>query len=250
MWCVWTAKGGAGVSVISAALAILSSRSRPTLLVDLGQDQLSLLGVAPSSLPADDPGVALGVHDWLAAPAPPPEALARLEISVGRDLAVLPTGQVLGAGHPDGPGGRGDGRRAERLDVLARLLCTEQRAVVVDVGTAVHRYEPILARSSGSVFVTRACYLALRRRIPARHLDRVVLVSERGRSLRAADLDAVLPAPVGTTLPWDPAVARAVDAGTLRRRLPRSLRALQPLLEQLRTASGGASPSPAVATDR
>lgn len=230
MWCVWSAKGGSGVSVVSAALAILSARSRPTLLVDLGRDQSSLLalGAAPDRSPSE-----LGVLDWLAAPCPPPDALARLEVPVAPGLSLLPTGRLVAPGHPDGPGGPGDGRRAERLHVLARLLGADERAVIVDVGAACHRVEPILARADASILVTRACYLALRRPVPAHHVDRVVLVAEPGRALRRADVDAALPTPVSATVAWDPAVSRAVDAGTILRRLPRPLRSLGPLLRQL-----------------
>jgi hypothetical protein len=237
MWCVWTAKGGSGASVVSAALAVLSSRSTPTLLVDLGSDQPALLGLgaggASDGPPTDEPAAGLGVLDWLAAPCPPPDALARIEVRVGPTLSLLPTGRLIGTGHPDGPGLAGDGRRAERLDVLARLLGREERTVVVDVGSASHRYEPILARSSASVLVTRACYLALRRPVSSRHVDRVVLIAEPGRALRRADVDAALPAPVSATVSWDPAIARAVDAGTLLRRVPRPLGALRTLLRQL-----------------
>ncbi len=249
MWCVWTAKGGSGASVVSAALAVLAAKTRPTLLVDLGRDQLALLGIAE---PEEHVGAGghgdrgdgedsgrLGVLDWVDAPCPPPDALARLEIEAGPGLSVLPTGDLVGRGHPDGPGAADDGRRAERLDILSRLLRSEQRAVIVDVGAAGHRYEAILARAHASILVTRACYLALRRPVPARHLDRVVLVAEPGRALRRADVESALHAAVAASIPWDPSVARAVDAGTLARRLPRQLRSLGPLLDGLPVDSGG-----------
>ena len=285
MWCVWTAKGGSGASVVSAAMAVLAAQNQPTLLVDLGCDQPALLGLDPpghrhtsvaeqlgavrsgagepavDELALDDPTIddpaiddttidyptlddptideeeigQLGVLDWLDATDPPPDALARLEVSAGPNLAVLPTGRLVGRGHPDGAGPAGDGRRAERLEVLSRLLRSEQRAVVVDIGAASHRYEPILARAEASILVTRACYLALRRTVPSRHVDRVVLVAEPGRSLRRSDIEKVLPVPVDATVRWDPSVARAVDAGTLRRRLPRPLRSLEALLRGLPT---------------
>ncbi|MGI9611557.1 MAG: hypothetical protein ACR2QO_01520 [Acidimicrobiales bacterium] len=248
---MWSAKGGSGTSVVSAALAVVAARSRPTLLVDFGRDQPAVLGMGSDAVvepashaepPAEPHGVAeasVGLVDWLAAPSPPPDALARLEVPAGPGLSLLPTGRLVGDGHPDGPGDPGDGRRAERLDVLGRLLAADRRAVVVDVGAASHRYEPVLARAAASILVTRACYLALRRPIPARHVDRVVLVAEPGRALRRRDVETALPAPVSATVEWDPAVARAVDAGTIRRRLPRSLRALEVLLADLPSGSDG-----------
>ena len=245
MWCVWSVKGGSGTSLASAALAVFAARSRPTLLVDFGRDQPALLGLDPEAVADADvtadatsgAAVGLGLVDWLAAPSPPPDALARLEVPAGPGLSLLPTGRLVGDGHPDGPGESGDGRRAERLDVLGRVLAAERRAVVVDVGAASHRFEPVLAKADASILVTRACYLALRRPIPARHVDRVVLVAEPGRALRRRDVETALPTPVSATLEWDPAVARAADAGTLRRRLPRSLRTLEALLADLPIAS-------------
>jgi hypothetical protein len=73
--------------------------------------------------------------------------------------------------------------------------------------------------------VTRPCYLALdrARRSPITPTS-VVVVDEPGRSLRRSDLERSVGAPVVAVVPWDPRIARAVDAGLLRyRRLPRPL---------------------------
>lgn len=53
--------------------------------------------------------------------------------------------------------------------------------------------------------------------------DGVVLVTEPGRALTAADVEAVLIAPVLAEIAIDPAVARTIDAGLLTARLPRAL---------------------------
>jgi hypothetical protein len=96
--------------------------------------------------------------------------------------------------------------------------------VVVDDGplaALVHRATP-------SLLVLRPCYLALRR--AANHPLRpagVVLVTEAGRALTRSDVEGVLGVPVRATVPVEPVVARAVDAGLLAARLPRSLRALR-----------------------
>jgi hypothetical protein len=45
-------------------------------------------------------------------------------------------------------------------------------------------------------------------------------VREPGRALGAADVEAVLGVDVTAEVPWDPAVARAMDAGLLATRLP------------------------------
>jgi hypothetical protein len=75
-----------------------------------------------------------------------------------------------------------------------------------------------------SVLVVRNCYLALRRAVqhPLRP-DAVVLVTEPGRALDVHDIETVLTDAPVTTVRIDPAVARAVDAGLLAARLPRSL---------------------------
>jgi len=67
--------------------------------------------------------------------------------------------------------------------------------------------------------VTRACYLALRRAIEhAAIYDDVILVAEPLRALRAADIEAALGKLIAVTVPYDPAISRAVDAGLLATR--------------------------------
>jgi len=50
----------------------------------------------------------------------------------------------------------------------------------------------------------------------------VVLVRDPGRAVRSADVAVVVGAPVVAEVAVDPAVARAVDAGLARTRLPRA----------------------------
>jgi len=61
------------------------------------------------------------------------------------------------------------------------------------------------------------CYLALATLVslPGLRLDGVILVAEPGRSLDAGDVSAVLDLPVVATVPWNPTVARVIDAGLL-----------------------------------
>jgi hypothetical protein len=51
----------------------------------------------------------------------------------------------------------------------------------------------------------------------------IVLVDEPGRALTSTDVEHALGVPVVADVRLDPAVARAVDAGLLIARLPRSL---------------------------
>jgi hypothetical protein len=202
----WSSKGGAGTTVVAAALALVMARRAEGggLLVDLAGDCPAVLGLP-------DP-VGPGVAGWLAAgPEIPPDALGRLEEPVAGGLSILP---------------RGAGELVEaRGDVLAALLAADHRPVVVDCGTD-PRGAPlaVAAGATRSVLVTRPCFLALRRAltVPLRPSE-VVLLTEPGRSLTRHDVEECVGAPVVAEVAVDPAVARAVDAGLLATRLPLGL---------------------------
>ncbi|MEZ5145051.1 MAG: hypothetical protein R2726_21455 [Acidimicrobiales bacterium] len=211
----WSAKGGVGTTVVATALALTLARGAPTgaLLVDLDGDAPAVLGVPEPQSP--------GVGEWLAAGSDvPADGLARIEVRATPHLALLHRG-----GATVEPGA------SARAEVLAGLLAGESRPVVVDCGrldgtpTPAAEVRRVLAASSThSVLVTRGCYLALRRALalPLRPSS-VVLVDEPGRSLGRLDVEEVLGVPVTAQIPWDPSVARAVDAGLLAGRLPRGL---------------------------
>lgn len=209
MLCLFSAKGGVGCSVAAAATAGISSRRAPTLLVDLHGELSSILGLEPA---AD------GLSGWFQTEAAAPDLLRRLEVPVTDRLSLLPNGGRRSLGAPD------------RYQLLADLLRVEQRQVVVDVGTLGLSAVPLVAQASRSVLVTRACYLALRAAQSGPSPDHVLLVREAGRALNANDVAVAIGAPVAAVVPWDPAVARAVDAGVLLRRLPRSLNSLEAVL--------------------
>jgi hypothetical protein len=199
--------------VVSAATAIGSARRAPTLLVDLDGDQPALLG-----LEVEGPGVA----DWLAATDPPPDALGRCEVVVGGALSLLPWG-VPGDPSPE----------PSRWEVLARWLRADERRVVIDLGRLGHprsgsdRGRRRMAELADHTdLVLRSCYLAVMAAFDGPPSDGMVVVREPGRSLTDRDLVDALHCPVDATVPWDPAVSRAVDAGLLLRRLPRPLRPL------------------------
>ncbi len=213
----WSVKGGAGVSVVSAALAgLLASRHGRAALVDLGGDQPGVLGVAE---PAGE-----GVLDWCSSSADA-DALGRLAVEVADDLVLVP---------------RGNGSTrvtAARAAELAHGLSSLAPAVVVDAGepldaptdsvglpTDEHPVGAYLRNCGTSLFVTRACYLALRRATRTQlDADGVVLVAEPGRALGTRDVSDILGLPVIGVVEVDPGVATAVDAGSLLRRMPRSL---------------------------
>ena len=81
----WSAKGGAGTTVIAASLALLWSRRCDALLVDLAGDAPAALGVPEPDSP--------GLVGWLAAgPDVPTDALGRLEVPATADLRLLTRG--------------------------------------------------------------------------------------------------------------------------------------------------------------
>jgi hypothetical protein len=210
----WSVKGGAGTTVVAAALALLSARQAPTVLVDLAGDVPAALGHPEPASP--------GISGWLAAgPGVPADALGRIEIEVAPGLALLPRG--AGALHPG------------RAGLLAALLDRSSRPTVVDcgrIGSPADSADPdgdtvattLISAARRSILVIRPCYMALRRvtEAPLRPSG-VVVVQEPGRALTTADVQHVVRVPVLAEVVVDPAVARAVDAGVLASRLPRSL---------------------------
>ena len=196
----FAAKGGSGTTCVVAATGL--RLTVPGLLVDLAGELPTVLGVAEPS--------GAGVHDWLVADAGP-DRLERLVVPLRGSLGLLAAGGVRA--HPGSP----------RWDALAAAL-PRFGAVVVDAGTGPP--PPALAAAADrTLLVTRACFLALRRAVAldARPTG-VVLVREPGRALRPSDVEHALGAPIVATVPLDPLIARAVDAGLLATALPRTAR--------------------------
>jgi hypothetical protein len=205
----FTPKGGAGGSVVAAALALqVAASGQPCLLVDLAGDLAAVLGAAE-----DD-----GVGDWMAAADDVPiDALRALETPVVDNLRLLRYGNAE-------PADWSEDRRQLAISVFA----ARATAVIVDAGTG-PRWWP---EQVTTIAVVRSCYLGVRRLTAAvRPADHVVVVEEAGRVLRRRDIEEAIGRPA-LAIPWDPAVARAVDAGLLAHRLPRSLRGLRPLLDR------------------
>ena len=209
----WSVKGGSGVTVTAAMFATaLARRHGATTVVDLCGDQPAALGLS-------EPRGA-GWSDWLATPDGSAEALARLLVDVRDDLTLLPVGSV---------GGWPEGRAAQLATALATLGHVVVDAGVVDpsaVGGGDLRVElfAALAEAGRTTLVLRPCYLALRRAMKVTaHIDGIVVVSEPGRALGAADVERLLGARVLASLDVEPAVARAVDAGLLVQRRHRGI---------------------------
>ena len=208
----WSAKGGAGTTVVVAALGVLLARAGPA-----GAAVADLAGDLPAALGLPDPG-GPGLAGWLTAGAEvPADGLGRLEVPVRPGLALLPRGS--------GP------LPPARADVLCSLLHADPRPVVTDCGL-LSAAGPgdgdvavaVAAHATHSLLVLRPCFLALRRAVAAPiRPSGVVLVAEESRSITPADIEEALGVPVKARVRVTPQVARAVDAGLLAARLPRSL---------------------------
>jgi hypothetical protein len=207
----WSVKGGAGTTIVAAALALLSARRTPTVLVDLAGDLPAALGLPEPASP--------GISGWLAAgPGVPADALGRIELEVTPGVALLPRGE--GVLNP------------ARASLLAALLDRSSRPTVIDCGRIGNPADPVrdavattlIGAARRSILVIRPCYMALHRarQAPVRPSG-LVVVQEPGRVLTTADVQQVVKVPVLAEVVLDPAVARTVDAGMLAGRLPRSL---------------------------
>jgi CobQ/CobB/MinD/ParA nucleotide binding domain len=210
---VHATKGGQGVTTITAALGILHAQSgHRTLLIDTGGDLPAILG-KPEPL-------SVGLSDYL---IDPNITLDDITVTVSKNLDVVTrgTGPIAFTTYTYGliTGGLGEYDR-----------------VIVDAATCAAEWNQHAERN---VFVTRPCYLAVRRAI---HLPRrpteVVFMAEPGRALSAHDIEVVLGVPVGATVPVDIDTARIIDAGILGSRMPRQMsRALAALVRATSSVS-------------
>lgn len=234
---LWSPKGGSGTSLVAAALALVSAGRVETRLADLGGDQPAILGLP---VPASDFGSARpseGLTGWLAAgPSTPTECLDEMSVAVVPGLTLLPCGS----------------------DIAVDLLPEEGGAALAvglrDGGTAVLDAGPSRGSDQGAAFaaievadatlmVIRPCYLALRKAVGDPRLARsagAILVEDPGRALDADDVAAVLGVPVVGRVPVRAEIARAVDAGVLRDRLPGPLAdSTDAILDRLADMAGG-----------
>ena len=208
---LWGAKGGAGTTFVAVQLARTSARHG--VLVDLDGDAARMLGVDQHQRP--------GVVDWLTSDAPP-EHLADVLID------VPPTTMLIPAASPGAPKCAWRWRSIERArwtglgEWCRRWDERPDHAVVIDAGTGEPPPE-LVEVADHRLLVSRRCYLAaLRAMESGQKPTGIVILDEPGRSLAAEDIAASIGAPITATLRYDERVARAIDAGLLLTRLPRS----------------------------
>jgi hypothetical protein len=206
---LWSAKGGAGCSVIASMLALQQARhEKRVLLVDLADDLAAVLGVTPPTSPTLAEMARLGVELSI-------EAIDELAPEVAPLVHLLVAGDLAG-------------QAAE----VARSLEALPIRCVADAGCLVRPTSlaavPFAEVASVSLLVTRSCYLALRRgpALPVSPTG-VVLVAEPGRAFGPSDVEAAVGVAVVASIAVDPSIARAVDSGLLAGRAPRG--ALQAL---------------------
>jgi hypothetical protein len=261
----WSAKGGSGVTVTAASVAL---NTPDCLLVDLGGDAALALGF-------DEP--AIGLFAWLhAAQEVDALALDRLIVSVRPGLALLPAGTT----RPESPvnaavvaerfallenylasrSGSGAQTSVEQPKkqqrVLMNVTSAENRSgekkplgemqwanVIVDAGTpnqhGSNAVEQILRGADRSLLVVKSCFLAVHAAVGVTHLAQgIVVVCDEERRIATADVASALGIPVVATVMQQTVVARAVDAGLLAARLPRSFtRSLEALWPSMATAT-------------
>ena len=204
-------KGGSGTSVVAASLAIVSSSSSPTLLVDLAGDQAAILGL---------PQPPIGLSDWA-------NGMTYREfdeiISLCHDnLYLAPTGTF-----------DFETLNANAWDKFLRALSlkhSEGYNIIVDLGRA---DIPLALRKivDTCYLVTRPCYLALRRAVDLETaFSGVIVVNEPDRVLTSRDVESVLKLKCVAEIPYTSEISRRVDSGLLKSRLPM---ALQSVLSQL-----------------
>ena len=225
---LWSPKGGSGTSVVAAAVALVSAGRADTCLADLGGDQPAVLGLQPhTSL--------ITLVDWLAAgPSTPTEWLDDMAVPVVPGLSLLPGGPATQAASPEA---------GAALAVALR----DRGVAITDVGSGGDEFDgagrALIDVADTALVVLRPCYLALRRAVADPRLASsagAILVEEPGRALDADDVSAVLSVPVVGRFPVRAEIARAVDAGVLRDRLPGSLaKAAGGVVDRLADLAGG-----------
>ena len=204
-------KGGTGTSVVAASLAIVSSSSSPTLLVDLAGDQAAILGL---------PQPPIGLSDW--ANGMTYRDFDEIVSLCHDNLYLAPTGTF-----------DFETLNANAWDKLLRALSlkhSEGCNIIVDLGRA---DIPLALRKivDTCYLVTRPCYLALRRAVDLETaFSGVIVVNEPDRVLTSRDVESVLKLKCVAEIPYTSEISRRVDSGLLKSRLPM---ALQSVLSQL-----------------
>jgi len=157
-----------------------------------------------------------GITEWLAADGDVPiAALDRIQLSLSENISLLPKGRKAFVDN-------------QRNGEFVRYLQQQSASVVADLGVVDQHSTfalDVLSSASRSVLVLRSCFVSLRRAL-ALNLSPtdIVLIEEPQRALCRGDVEDVLGQKLSAVIPFDPAIARCVDAGLLLAKLPEPLR--------------------------
>lgn len=206
-------KGGSGTSVVAASLAIVSSSTTRTLLIDLAGDQAAILGL---------PEPHAGLSDWVNEMTH--HNFDEILIDCDNNLFLAPAGTF-----------DFDILTVNAWKNLAQALARKVDDgfnIVIDFGTqeiplAISRFP------HQHYIVTRPCYLSLRRAVNLeKTFSGVVVIREPDRVLTTSDVESVLKLRCVAEVPYSREISRRVDSGLLKSRLPASLQiALTPLVQ-------------------
>lgn len=221
------ARGGQGTTTVATVLAVLSAGHRPTVLTTTQVDDVCALTGIPRPGPSSTTSIC-------------PNLTLTSAAHLTGDVHGEPIRGVGGNGGTDMTPHLADGRSANGAG------CWQPGVSVVDLGRLEQQSdadspgrEPEVVRW---LVVRGPCYLSLRAAVEHRwEPDGIVLLTEPGRALSAADVSDVLGAPVVAQVPVEPAVARVIDAGLLLARL-RRLSAFRSLAQLVRACDGYDAP--------
>ena len=205
-------KGGSGTSVVAASLAIASSSSTPTLLVDLAGDQAAIMGL---------PEPPVGLSDWVKGMTH--HDFDEILITCNENLQLAPSGssaiEILST---------------NAWNKLARAVTKKEADgcnIVIDFGQAnlPLAFDKLIHTH---YMVTRPCYLSLRRAVNLdQRFSAVIVVQEHDRVLTTSDVESVMKLKCAAEVPYSSDISRRVDSGLLKSRLPLLLHAaLSPLV--------------------
>lgn len=221
------ARGGQGTTTVATVLAVLSAGHQPTLLTTTQVDDVCALTGTPrpgmSSTTSICPNLTL-----TSAAQPTRDHHGQLTRSIGGE-----GGRDTRPHLADGPGANEAG-------------CWQAGVSVVDLGRLDQVNDAESQDQEADVVrwlvVRGPCYLSLRAAVEHRwEPDGIVLLTEPGRALSAADVSDVLGAPVVAQVPVEAAVARVIDAGLLLARIHR-LSAFGSLAQLVRACDGYEAP--------
>jgi Mrp family chromosome partitioning ATPase len=190
-------KGGQGVSTVAALIALTSSKSRRTLLVDTSTDQAVILALDLKPL---RPGIA----EMLMGDR---HTDARCE-HVTKSLQFLPRG----SGTIDYTSDQFD-----RLRNFASAL--ECDTVILDLCREATNWQ---SHADLSILIIRPSYLATRAALAARKPTHLVVIDEPSPTLTASDVERALQL-TSTVIPYSLEIAAFIDAGVLNGKLPCAL---------------------------